>query len=75
MVRAILQDSGEVLPSCVYLNGQYGIEDVYMTVPATLGAAGVVAVDEIALTADELAALQASAATVSAAVDALGLRE
>jgi malate dehydrogenase len=39
MVRAILGDTGEVLPSCVLLTGEYGIEDVYLSVPARLGRA------------------------------------
>jgi malate dehydrogenase len=63
------------MPSCIYLNGKYGIKDVYMTVPATLGAKGVVAVEEIPLDDAELAAIQASAATISEAIDSLGLRE
>jgi malate dehydrogenase len=75
MARAILGDTGETLPSCIYLNGKYGITDVYMTVPATLGTGGVVAVEEIALDDAELAAIQASAATISEAIDSLGLRE
>lgn len=75
MVRAMLADSGEVLPSCVYLSGEYGINDVYMTVPAKLGASGVVAIDELPFDAAELAAAQASAATIAEAVDSLGLRE
>jgi len=74
MVEAILADSGETLPSCVYLDGQYGVSDVYMSVPATLGRAGVLAVPELDLSAAELAALQASAATIAEALDSLGLR-
>jgi malate dehydrogenase len=74
MVRAMLADSGEVLPSCVYLDGEYGISDVYMTVPAKLGRAGVVAIEELPFDAAELAAAQASAATIAEAVDSLGLR-
>lgn len=73
--QAILGDTGETMPSCIYLNGKYGIKDVYMTVPATLGAGGVVAVEEIPLDDAELAAIQASAATISEAIDSLGLRE
>ncbi|MDO9176669.1 MAG: malate dehydrogenase, partial [Actinomycetota bacterium] len=75
MAQASLGDTGETMPSCIYLNGKYGIKDVYMTVPATLGAGGVVAVEVIPLDDAELAAIQASAATISEAVDSLGLRE
>ena len=74
MVRAILADSGETLPSCVYLNGEYGIEDVYLSVPATLGRDGVRAIVTLPLTDAELDLLETSAATVAQAVDALGLR-
>jgi malate dehydrogenase len=75
MAQAILGDTGETMPSCIYLNGKYGIKDVYMTVPAVLGAGGVVAVEEIPLDDAELAAIRASAATISEAIDSLGLRE
>ncbi|MDZ4168937.1 MAG: malate dehydrogenase [Coriobacteriia bacterium] len=74
MVDAILGDSGALLPSCVMLTGEYGIDDVYLSVPARLGAGGVQGVPELPLHAAELTALQESAATVAAAVDALGLR-
>jgi malate dehydrogenase len=74
MVRAILSDSGETLPSCVHLSGEYGIEDVYLSVPAILGREGVRGVVTLALNDAELDALQASAASVAQAVDALGLR-
>jgi malate dehydrogenase len=74
MVRAILSDTRETLPSCVLLTGEYGIEDVYMSVPATLGREGVVAVPELPFNDAELDALRSSAASVAEAVDALGLR-
>lgn len=73
MVAAILGDTREVMPSCVLLNGQYGLKDVYLNVPAVLGREGVVEVPEYGLTAEELAALQESAAGVAEAVAALGL--
>ncbi len=74
MVRAILGDTGDVLPSCVRLTGEYGIDDVYMSVPARLGREGVVEVVELPFDDSELAALQGSAATVAEAIDSLGLR-
>ncbi|MDO8914952.1 MAG: malate dehydrogenase [Coriobacteriia bacterium] len=73
MVEAILTDSRAVMPSCVLLQGQYGVSDVYMSVPAVLGRAGVVAVPELPLTADETALLQASAATIAEAYAALAI--
>jgi malate dehydrogenase len=74
MVRAILADTGESLPCCVYLNGEYGVADVYVNVPARLGRKGVLAVDELPLSDAELSALQNSAASIAEAVDSLGLR-
>lgn len=74
MVRAILGDTGEVLPSCVRLSGEYGIDDVCLSVPARLGRMGLVEVPELPLTAAERDALQASATTVAESLDALGLR-
>jgi malate dehydrogenase len=64
MAEAILKDSGRIFPCCVYLNGEYGIRDVYCGVPASLGGSGVKKVVEIKLTSDEKAALQKSAAHV-----------
>lgn len=74
MVEAVLGDTGDTLPSCVYLEGQYGVNDVYMSVPASIGRAGVLGVPELDLDAAELAALQTSAATIAEALDSLGLR-
>ena len=61
MVRAILEDKGEIIPSCVHLTGQYGIKDVYCGVPARLGREGVKEVVEITLTDEEKTALRTSA--------------
>lgn len=61
MARSILQDRHDVIPSCVYLTGQYGIKDTYCGVPARLGKQGVAEVIELKLNSDELKALQTSA--------------
>ncbi len=74
MVRAVLSDEGATLPSCVHLSGEYGIDDVYLSVPAKIGRSGVENVVVLPLDDAELDALQASAATVADSVDALGLR-
>jgi malate dehydrogenase len=74
MAFAILNDTGEVLPTCIYLDGKYELKDVYMTVPATLGKGGVLAVEQLPLNEDEHEALKASAATISEAIDSLGIR-
>ncbi len=64
MVRAVVTDSGDQMPVCAWMTGQYGIEGVYLGVLATLGAEGVREVLEVALTADEEAGLAAAAAAV-----------
>ncbi|MCA1830037.1 MAG: malate dehydrogenase [Actinobacteria bacterium] len=66
MVEAVAGDTGAVMPSCVWLTGQYGISDVYLGVPARLGAGGVKAVVELPLTDDELRGLRAAAESVRA---------
>jgi malate dehydrogenase len=66
MVEAIARDSGASMPVCAWVEGQFGISDVYLGVPAKLGRGGVLAVDEIALEPDELAALKAAAESVRA---------
>jgi malate dehydrogenase len=71
MVAAVLGDSGEVLPSCVRLEGEYGISGVHMSVPCRLDRTGAAGVVELPLTDDELAALRASAATIAEGIAAL----
>jgi malate dehydrogenase len=73
MVEAILLDKKQILPCAVYLDGQFGISGLFVGVPVKLGAAGAEGVIEIKLTADELAALQKSAAAVRELVDVLGV--
>lgn len=74
MVEAILNDTKEVMPVCTYVDGPYDIHDVYVGVPARLGANGIEEIVELDLNADELAALQASAQSCAKSLDALGLR-
>ena len=61
MVNAIAGDTKEVLPVCAWCTGQYGIQDVYVGVPARLGAAGVEGVVELDLNEGELRALHEAA--------------
>jgi malate dehydrogenase len=68
MVEAVLGDTRAVLPSCVLLEGQYGISGTYMSVPAVIGAGGVIGVPELELTPDELERLRASAAGIAEAL-------
>ena len=73
MVAAILGDTGAALPSCVLLNGQYGLSGLHLNVPARLGRAGVLEVPELPLNDDELAALAASASGVVEALASIDL--
>jgi malate dehydrogenase len=66
MVGAIAGDTGEVLPVCAWATGQYGINDVYVGVPAKLGRGGVEQIVELDLTEDELSALRAAAEGIRA---------
>jgi malate dehydrogenase len=74
MVEAILDDTRAVLPTCAYLNGEYGLSDIYMSVPAELGRAGLVGIQELELDDAEQQAILESGASVAHSVDALGFR-
>ena len=71
MAESILKDKKKILPCAVYLEGEYGINDLFIGVPVKLGAAGAEEIIEITLTADEKAALQNSAAAVQELKDIL----
>ena len=73
MVEAVLTDKHKVLPCACYLEGEYGINGLFVGVPAQLGAKGIEKVWQIALTAEEKAALHKSAASVKELIDALKL--
>jgi len=66
MVAAVLGDTGEVMPVCAWVTGQYGIDGVYLGVPAKLGKGGVEEVVELPLTEAELADLREAAEAVRA---------
>ena len=66
MVEAVVRDSGELMPVCAWVEGQYGVRDVYLGVPARIGAGGVKEIVELPLADDELAALRAAADAVRA---------
>ena len=71
MVDAILRDRKRVLPCAVLLQGEYGVNGLFVGVPVVLGAGGMERVIEIKLTADEQAAFSKSAAAVQELVDKL----
>jgi malate dehydrogenase len=64
MVDAVLRDKKKILPCAAYLQGEYGMKDVYLGVPVKLGAGGVEQIIEITLTPEEKAALEKSAGAV-----------
>ena len=71
MVDAVMLDHKRILPCTALLQGEYGIDDLYMGVPVKLGAAGVEEIVELDLTAEERAALDESAAAVRDVVSVL----
>jgi len=66
MVEAVLSDSGALMPVCAWVTGQYGVDGVYLGVPARLGRGGVREVVELPLTEAELANLREAAEAVRA---------
>jgi len=65
MVEAILKDKQLIVPAAVYMDGQYGLKDIYFGVPAQLGRNGVEKIVEYDLNEKEIAALKASAQGVA----------
>ncbi|GIF41303.1 malate dehydrogenase [Actinoplanes xinjiangensis] len=66
MAKAVAEDSGEVVPVCAWVDGEYGISGVYLGVEAELGATGIRKVVEDKLTDSELAGLKEAAEAVRA---------
>ena len=73
MVEIILKDKRKIVPCSVFLQGEYGIRDLFVGVPVKLGAKGVEQIIEVELTAEENAALAKSAAAVKELTDAIGV--
>jgi len=71
MVKSIVNNSDEIFPVCAWLEGQYGIDDVYLGVPAKLGKDGVTEVVEFELTEPEKNALIDASNAVKAKVEEL----
>ncbi len=72
MVDSVMLDEKRVLPCTAYLEGEYGIDGLYMGVPVKLGAGGIEEIVELDLTGEEQTALQASADAVRDVVAVLG---
>jgi malate dehydrogenase len=71
MAESILKDKKKILPCAAYLEGEYGIKNLFIGVPVKLGSNGVEEIIEIELTDDENSALQYSAAAVQELKDVL----
>ena len=71
MVEAILKDQKKIMPCSVFLQGEYGVNDLFVGVPVKLGAQGRRADHQIKLTADEQAAFNKSAGAVKELVDVI----
>ncbi|HEX2239977.1 MAG TPA: malate dehydrogenase [Actinomycetota bacterium] len=74
MVNAILGDTNEVLPTCAWTTGQYGVSDVYLGVPAKLGRGGVTEIVELDLDEKELGQLREAAEAIRAKCSELDAR-
>ena len=64
VVEAILRDQKKVIPSCCYLEGEYGLNDICIGVPAVIGRKGIEKIVKIELNKEEQAQFEASAAAV-----------
>jgi len=71
MAGAILGDEKRLMPAACLLNGQYGLEGLYMGVPAVLGADGVEAIVELPLTAEARIQMQKTAGSIAEDLDTL----
>ena len=73
MVEAVLKDKKKILPCSVFLQGEYGLEGLFVGVPVKLGANGVEEIIQIKLTTEEDEALKKSAAAVQELVGIIGV--
>jgi malate dehydrogenase len=71
MVESILKDKRRILPCAAYLEGEYGVQGLYVGVPVKLGARGLEEIVQLNLTVDERVALQKSAESVRELVEAM----
>ena len=71
MVDAILKDKKKIMPCSIFLQGEYGVQDLFVGVPVKLGARGVEQIIQITLTPEEDAALKKSAAAVKELTDVI----
>ncbi len=71
MVEAIILDQKRIFPVCAYLQGEYGLNDIYVGVPVKLGKNGIEQIIEVKLDNDEMALLNSSASAVKDVMNVL----
>ena len=71
MVEAIIRDQKRIFPVCAWLQGEYGMKDIYLGVPVVLGKNGIERIIELDLNAEEKALLEESAVAVKGVMDVL----
>jgi malate dehydrogenase len=71
MVESILKDKKRILPAAAYLQGEYGLNDLFFGVPVKLGAGGIEQIIQLPLSDDEMALAQKSAKLVRESIEAL----
>lgn len=69
MVESIVKDENRIFPCCVKLEGQYGLDNIYVGVPVKLGKSGINSMIELKLTPEEMASLHASASAVKSVME------
>jgi malate dehydrogenase len=73
MAESILKDKKRILPSCAYLEGEYGLKDIYFGVPVKLGSTGIEEVLEVSLTDEEAKLVKESGSAVKESIASLKL--
>ncbi len=71
MVEAIIRDQKRIFPCCVWLQGEYGLKDIYLGAPVKLGKKGVEEIIELKLNKEEMELVNASATAVREVMDVL----
>ncbi|MFN3874715.1 MAG: malate dehydrogenase, partial [Flavobacteriales bacterium] len=71
MVEAVVRDQKRMFPCCVWLQGEYGLKNIYMGAPVILGRNGVERIIELKLNDEEMALCHASAKAVKEVMDVL----
>jgi malate dehydrogenase len=69
MAEAIIKDQKRVFPVCAWLQGEYGLKDIYLGVPVILGKNGIEKIIELKLNEEETASLHSSAKAVKEVMD------